>query len=132
ESLPASKQGVASALNDTVRELGGAVGIALLGSFVSAGYRSSVSGATSSLPAELGRHVEEGIGAGFAAAPFLGDDAPRVREAAKLALVDGWQVAMWFGVGVAASTLLYLVVRGPRPEDVATEDALDADLDEEP
>ena len=32
ESLPAEKQGVASALNDTVRELGGAIGIALLGS----------------------------------------------------------------------------------------------------
>ena len=42
ESLPSEKQGVASALNDTVRELGGAVGIALLGSLVSAGYRSSV------------------------------------------------------------------------------------------
>ncbi len=30
-SLPADKQGVASALNDTVRELGGAVGVALAG-----------------------------------------------------------------------------------------------------
>ena len=39
ESLPHDKQGVASALNDTVRELGGAVGIAMLGSLVSAGYR---------------------------------------------------------------------------------------------
>ena len=46
ESLPVEKQGVASALNDTVRELGGAVGIALLGSLVNAGYRSSISSAT--------------------------------------------------------------------------------------
>ena len=42
-SLPEEKQGVASALNDTVREVGGAVGIALLGSVLNSGYRSGVS-----------------------------------------------------------------------------------------
>ena len=31
-ALPVEKQGVASALNDTVREFGGALGVALLGS----------------------------------------------------------------------------------------------------
>jgi hypothetical protein len=128
ESLPAAKQGVASALNDTVRELGGAIGIALLGSFVSAGYRSSVAGATTSLPPELAHQVEEGIGAAYAAAPALGEDAPAVLEAARLALVDGWRVSMWFGVGVALAALGYLIVRGPRQRDLEAEDALDADL----
>jgi len=130
ESLPVAKQGVASALNDTVRELGGAVGIALLGSFVSAGYSSSVSEATSALSPELAHQVEEGIGAAFAAAPQLGPDAPRIIHAAQLALVDGWQVAMWFGVGLAAASLVYLVVRGPRQSDLEAEDALDHDLEE--
>jgi EmrB/QacA subfamily drug resistance transporter len=128
ESLPAAKQGVASALNDTVRELGGAIGIALLGSFVSAGYRSSVSSATTDLPADLAHQVEDGIGAAFAAAPQLGSDAPRIIQAAQAALVDGWQVAMWFGVGLAAALFVFLAVRGPRPSDLAAEDALDADL----
>ena len=130
ESLPVAKQGVASALNDTVRELGGAIGIALLGSFVSAGYSSSVSEATSSLSPELAHQVEEGIGAAFAAAPQLGSDAPRIIQAAQLALVAGWQVAMWFGVGLAAASLVYLVVRGPRQSDLEAEDALDHDLEE--
>lgn len=131
ESLPAAKQGVASALNDTVRELGGAIGIALLGSFVSAGYRSSVADATTGLSPDLAHRVQEGIGAAFAAAPDLGADAPAVLEAAKLALVDGWQVAMWFGVGLAAATFAFLVIRGPRPSDLEAEDALDADLPSE-
>ncbi len=130
ESLPVAKQGIASALNDTVRELGGAIGIALLGSFVSAGYRSSVSGATDSLTPELAHRVEEGIGAAYAAGPELGPDAPTVLEAARLALVDGWQVAMWFGVALAGAAFVYLVVRGPRSSDLAAEDALDADLPE--
>lgn len=42
-SLPEEKQGVASALNDTVREFGGAIGIALIGSILNAGYSSNVS-----------------------------------------------------------------------------------------
>ena len=49
-SLPEEKQGVASALNDTVREVGGAVGIALLGSVLNSGYRSGVSNVASTLP----------------------------------------------------------------------------------
>ena len=76
ESLPHDKQGVASALNDTVRELGGAVGIALLGSLVSAGYRTSVSVATTDLSPELAHRVEEGIGSAFGAAGDLGGVGP--------------------------------------------------------
>ncbi len=40
ESLPAAKQGLASAVNDTSREMGGAFGIAIVGSAFTAGYRS--------------------------------------------------------------------------------------------
>ena len=39
-SLPRAKQGVASAVNDTARELGAAFGIAILGSAFNSGYRS--------------------------------------------------------------------------------------------
>jgi hypothetical protein len=128
ESLPYEKQGVASALNDTVRELGGAVGIAMLGSLVSAGYRSSVTSATTELSPELAHRVEEGIGSAFGAAADLGASAPVVLQAARDALVDGWRLSMWVGVGIAAVAFLYLVVRGPRPADLAAEDALDEDL----
>ncbi|MGE3621750.1 MAG: MFS transporter, partial [Acidimicrobiia bacterium] len=126
ESLPNEKQGVASALNDTVRELGGAIGIALLGSLVGAGYRSSVSSATDALSPDLAHRVEEGIGSAFAAAPDLGADAPAVLDAARDALVDGWRLSMWFGVGLAVVALAYLLVRAPRAEDLEAEDALDA------
>ena len=118
ESLPVEKQGVASALNDTVRELGGAVGIALLGSLVNAGYRSSVSSVTATLAPDVAHQVEEGIGSAFAAAPQLGDAAPGVLVAARDALVDGWRLSMWFGVALAAVAFVYVVGRGPRPETV--------------
>ena len=41
-SLPAAKQGVASAVNDTARELGVALGVAVLGSAFNAGYRNDI------------------------------------------------------------------------------------------
>ena len=113
ESLPTEKQGVASALNDTVRELGGAVGIALLGSLVNAGYRSSVSSATADLAPDVAHQVEDGIGSAFAAAPQLGDAAPGVLAAAREALVDGWRLSMWFGVGARRRGAR--VPRGARP-----------------
>ncbi len=40
ESLPPAQQGVGSALNDLSREVGGALGIAVVGSIVTAVYRS--------------------------------------------------------------------------------------------
>jgi hypothetical protein len=85
---------------------------------------------TASLDPGIAHRVEEGIGAAFAAAEDLGGDAPTVLAGAKDALVDGWQLSMWFGVAIAAVALAYLVVRGPRVSDELVEDVLDADLHE--
>jgi EmrB/QacA subfamily drug resistance transporter len=132
ESLPEEHQGVASALNDTVREFGGAVGIALLGSVLNAGYRSSVSASTGDLPPELAHQVEEGIGSAYASAGELGTQAPAVIGAAKQALVDGWQLSMWVGVVMAAAVFAFIALRAPRgraPEtvDVVTDGEIDGD-----
>jgi hypothetical protein len=48
-ALPEDAQGVASALNDTTRELGGAIGVALLGSLLNSGHRSGGAGLESPL-----------------------------------------------------------------------------------
>ncbi|MFC6707677.1 MFS transporter [Flexivirga alba] len=42
DALPEAEQGVASAMNDVAREVGGALGIAVLGSVLSGGYRSAL------------------------------------------------------------------------------------------
>ena len=51
-SLPLHKAGVGSAVNDTTRELGGALGVAVMGSLVASHFRSSMQGAVSGLPGE--------------------------------------------------------------------------------
>ena len=71
-SLPRAKQGVASAMNDVSREVGSAIGIAVLGSLFSSGYRDAVAPATSALPAEAAHAAGESAGAGLAIAERLG------------------------------------------------------------
>ena len=130
ETLPAEKQGVASALNDTSREVGGAVGVALLGSILSSGYASSIEPALEGLPPELAEPAGDGIGSAFAVAGQAGDRGPAIIDAAKHAFVDGWVQSMWIGVGLAAVALAYLVARGPaRVTATVSEPEVDAPLE---
>lgn len=128
ESLPVEKQGVASALNDTVRELGGALGVALLGSVLNSGYRDSIATTAAALPTELREPVSDGIGSAFGAAAQMGPDGAAVIDAARHAFVDGWRSSMWVGVAIASIAVVVLLVRGPVADPA--EDALDESLRE--
>ncbi len=102
EALPTERQGLASALNDTVREAGAALGIALIGSTLASGYSDSIAVTTDRLPAELAEPVGEGIGQALAVAGALGPEGEQLAAAARAAFLDGWSVAMF----VAAATAL--------------------------
>lgn len=129
-SLPVEEQGVASALNDTVRELGGAVGIALIGSVLSAGYRSAVSDAVVGLPGEAATVVKEGIGGAVVVSGQLGAQGAPVLDAARNAFVDGLSLAMWMSAGLAIAAAVFAAVWTPsRAEEFAARDA--ARLDDE-
>jgi EmrB/QacA subfamily drug resistance transporter len=131
DSLPAEHQGVASALNDTVRELGGALGVALLGSLLNAGYRSGVTDAAAGLPSEAARSIEDGIGPALSVAGRLGSGGDVLADTARAAFVDAWATAMWAGVVIAGLALAWVVFRGPtRDEHMLDEDLDDLLLDE--
>lgn len=51
---------MASALNDVTREFGTALGVALLGALLSAGYRSAVDDRLSGIPGDAADTVREG------------------------------------------------------------------------
>lgn len=119
ESLPHERQGVASALNDTVREVGGAIGIALLGSILASGYKSAIKPTLEGLDPEAAELVGDGIGTAFSAQEMLGDNAEQVFDDVRHAFVDGWHQSMWIAVGIAAVLLVYIVVRGPRRGELA-------------
>lgn len=114
ESLPAEKQGVASAINDTTRELGATIGVALLGSILSAGYRSTIETELADFPAAVREPAADGLASAFGVAAGAGRDAPLIIDAARHAFVDAWVTSMWLGAGLVALGALYLVCFGPR------------------
>jgi EmrB/QacA subfamily drug resistance transporter len=118
-SLPEEKQGVASSLNDTVREMGGAVGIALIGSVLNSAYRTNVEKATASLPAAIRHPVVEGIGGALAAASHLGPRGDTLIETARNAFVDGMVPALFLATAFSVIAAIFTAVRGPKSVDQA-------------
>ncbi|MEZ5217945.1 MAG: MFS transporter [Ilumatobacteraceae bacterium] len=110
-SVPPNKAGVGSAVNDTTRELGGAIGIAVIGSVVTAVYRDHVASALAQLPTALAEQAQRNVGRAAQVAEGLraqsGDGAADgLLAAVRSAFVDGGQT----GLRVAALVALLVGV----------------------
>lgn len=116
-SLPRSKQGVASAMNDTTREVGSALGIAVLGSVLNTTYRSGVESATDQLPAEAAEAARSSIAAAAEIAGQLGPAGANLRQVANASFVNGFSDALLIGAVclVAAAVFVFLRAR-PKPD----------------
>ncbi|GAA3236664.1 hypothetical protein GCM10020256_55480 [Streptomyces thermocoprophilus] len=77
QALPREKAGSASALSNTFRQVGGALGVAVLGSVLSTSYRSGIEGRLGLVPPALRDTAGESIEATLGVAARLG---PRGRE----------------------------------------------------
>ncbi|MFI8835825.1 MFS transporter [Streptomyces afghaniensis] len=83
-AFPEEELGVGSAVNDTSQELGGAIGIAILGSLLSTSYSSGLADATagSELPADALSQAQDSVAAGYGVAQGIGDQAQQLAEQA--------------------------------------------------
>lgn len=119
-SLPVSKQGVGSAVNDLSRELGSALGIAILGSALSAAYRSHVSDATRGLPAPAAHGAQSSIAFVEAASGRLAAYGPRgqhLLDAARQSFVDAAHLAFAAAIVVLVCGAVFAAVRAPGAAD---------------
>ncbi|WP_371100661.1 MFS transporter [Streptomyces sp. PU_AKi4] len=121
-SLPRGKQGVASALNDVTREFGTALGVALLGALVSAGYRDAVDDRLHGIPRSAADIAREGVANAVEVAGGTGPHAPELLHAARQSFVDGWQQAMWAGALLMGALFVHIALRGPDPKDTSSAD----------
>jgi len=89
-AVPEAQAGVGSALNDTVRQIGGALGIGIFGSIMSSIYASSMTNAVSGLSSELADTATNQVGAALQVAGQLeGAASSALIEASKNAFIDG-------------------------------------------
>ena len=106
-SLPSHKAGVGSALNDMTRETGGAIGIALLGSLLSIGYRQGISERLGGLRSAAAEAASDSIGGAVRAGRELpAQTAERLHGLAVDAFDQGMALASW----AAAAVLLLVAV----------------------
>jgi DHA2 family multidrug resistance protein-like MFS transporter len=126
-SAPPEQAGAATGMSETSGELGGALGIAILGSVGTAVYRSEVADTVpAAIPAEAADAARDTLGGALAIAETLpGAAGDALRAAAQLAFVDALHfVAAVAVVGavltaVVAAIALWKVPARPEPEPPA-------------
>jgi EmrB/QacA subfamily drug resistance transporter len=130
-SLPLEKQGVASAVNDTAREIGAAFGVAVLGSAFNIAYRNSIESHLSGLPTSLAGQAREAP----AIALRIAKQAANGNALAD-ATRDAFSVGMRYAIGLSAVLLVvgaaFVWFRGASREEEVLEDELDAGDEADP
>ncbi|MER6851105.1 MULTISPECIES: MFS transporter [Streptomyces] len=120
QALPREKAGSASALSNTFRQVGGALGIAVLGSVLSTAYRNGIEGDLGQVPAGLRHTAGESIEATLGVAEKLGPQGKALVGPAHDAFLHAMHVTALWGAGVAVLgavvVAVYLPGRTPRPE----------------
>jgi EmrB/QacA subfamily drug resistance transporter len=101
-SLPLGKAGVGSAMNDTTRQVGGALGVAIVGSIMSSSYSSHMAAAVKGLPVAAAAAARNSVGAATAVAHQVGPQGTSLLRAAHVAYIN----AMGDAVMVAAAVAL--------------------------
>ena len=112
-SLPLAKAGVGSAVNDLTREVGGAIGIAVLGSLLTTKYtahmRAAIKPVEAQIPAQAKGAVIDSIQGAYAVAERApAQFAEPLRAAAKHGFVNGYHMAMLTAMVIALGAMLVI------------------------
>ena len=118
-SLPPSRAGVGSAVNDTTRQTGGALGVAVIGSIFAARYHATI-GDLSFLPPDLRDSAHESIGTSLQVASKVGGPTGRhLVDVATHAYLASMRVTYAISVAIIIMAMMvayrFLPAHAPRP-----------------
>jgi EmrB/QacA subfamily drug resistance transporter len=112
-SLPLAKASVGSAVNDAARTTGGALGVAILGSILSSGYRGDMDAVSAGA-------AQDSLSGALATASHIGGAAgERLAATAQEAFVNGMHAAVLVAAGIALVGALVALVFLPSREATA-------------
>ncbi|HZD71387.1 MAG TPA: MFS transporter [Actinomycetes bacterium] len=122
-ALPRARAGVGSAVATTLRQVGGVLGVAVLGSLLSSVYGARITETLQGLPSGVVSATSDSIGAAIGVAARVGGQAGQaLTAAADAAFIHAMDVTVLAGAGVAVAgalvALLFLpaTARQPMPE----------------
>lgn len=112
-AVPTEKQGVASAVNDTTREVGAAVGIAVAGSVLAAKYTDSMSGGLSAFPEQIRGAATDSLANALEIAKQLGPQGPALVDLAESAFLDAMDLSLIVVSAVLVVAAVFVAVWAP-------------------
>ena len=127
-AVPSRRAGAGSAMNDATRELGAALGIAVMGSIAASQYGSALQELVVGLPSDLATKAESSISGALQVASSLpGGAGEALRVGAESAFMDGMHFAVVAGTAIAlfASVVVYRFM----PRTVAHQGAMRGGLE---
>ena len=125
-SLPLAKAGVGSAMNDTTRQVGGALGVAILGSVFASAYTAALRPVLSGLPAPTTQQALSSVGAAIGIGTKVGGAAGHaIVTAAKTSFIHAMDRGLIVGTSIALVgafvALLWLPSRAPAVDAIEVE-----------
>lgn len=112
-AVPTEKQGVASAVNDTTREVGAAVGIAVAGSVLAAQYANALDPGLDAFPAQIRGAAAESLANALEVAKQLGPQGPAMTKLAESAFLDAINLSLIVVSTVLAVAAAFVAVWAP-------------------
>lgn len=113
DATPVYKHGVAAAVNDAAREIGAAIGIAISGSVLAAGYSDRVESTAAALRQPLRAAFEESLATAVQAAHRVGPAADAAIAQAKSAFVHGCATGSFVLALISAVSAVIVAVWAP-------------------
>ena len=118
-AVPRQRSGMGSGMNNTTRQVGGAFGIAVLGSFVSAGYNSRMAEAAGNVPGADEAIAQGSLAGGLEVAAAMGPDGAALATTAVSAYMQGNSIAMLVGAVFAFAAAGIAAAWMPHQEDAS-------------
>jgi EmrB/QacA subfamily drug resistance transporter len=120
-AVPEARAGVGSAMNDLFRQLGGALGIAVIGSIINTLYRDRMADVVTALPPPAAEAAQDSVGAAVAiAGQVAGPAGAALASAAGASFSDALGIAALVAAAVAVATAVF-VARAMPARATATE-----------
>lgn len=112
-SVPKDRSGMGSAMNDTTREMGASLGIAVLGGIMSAYYAEAITSSVSQLPDAAREFASSSLAGALSVASEASPTGEALALAAKEAFMGGFESAMTISAIIAGVTALAVLILLP-------------------
>lgn len=116
-SVPRNRSGMGSAMNDTTRELGSALGVAVLGAILSSVYEKNIAETANAFTGTVKESLEGSLAVALRIAESLGPVANGVADAAKTAWMDGLSSAAIVAAIIIFACAILAFVGLPKHQD---------------